>query len=107
MPTPIVHKAFTTRIPLAVLILLGIKTCENRSHLPVPSKGKCGMSCSKSSDEREYENFLRWCKKVFTEKVLSAIPSWDEVKDWRGKMVAVMDYDASMEQGDAIWDEGV
>ena len=106
MATRPFNRAFTTRIPLAVLIAMGIKEWENRSHLPSPTKGSCGMSCSKGSDESEYANFLDWCNSVFRDDVLKAIPSWNQVKNWRGKMVAVMDYEASEEQGLPIWNEG-
>lgn len=98
--------AFTTRLPLAVLIVMGIKVWENRSCLPVPHKGRCGMSVSKSSDEVEYRNFIEFTKRCFPKEVQDAIPKWEEVKDWRGKMIAVMDYEASETPGLPIWNEG-
>lgn len=106
MSARFIRRAFTTRIPLAVLIAMGIKEWENRSHLPSPTKGSCGMSCSKCSDESEYANFLCWCNSVFHDDVLKAIPSWNQVRGWRGKMVAVMDYEANEKQGLPIWNEG-
>lgn len=100
------HLAFTTRLPLAVLIVMGVKGWENRSCLPVPSKGKCGMSVSKSSDENEYQNFIDFTNRFSSKELQAAIPSWEQVEDWRGKMVAVMDYEASENAGLPVWDEG-
>lgn len=53
-----IHLTFTTRIPLAVMIVMGIKQWENRSAMPIPAKGRCAMTCSKSSEAREYANFI-------------------------------------------------
>lgn len=94
--------AFTTRIPLAVMI----KQWGNRSAMPSPACGQCGMTCSKSSDVREYANFLAWAKQVFPEEVFSVLPQWEQVADWRGKMIAVCDYNASYTPGPPIWNEG-
>lgn len=102
----VVHKAFTTRIPLAVMIVMGIKEWENRACLPVPTKGRCGMSCSKSSDAREYANFLAWARQVFRPEVFNALPRWERVEGWRGKMIAVCDYEAGETPGPAVWNEG-
>jgi hypothetical protein len=98
--------AFTTRIPLAVMIAMGIKQWENRSAMPEPSRGRCAMTCSKSSDEREYINFLAWAKQVFKPEAFNAIPTWAQVAPWRGKLVAVCDYEASTTPGPQIWNEG-
>ena len=99
--------AFTTRIPLAVMIVLGIKQWENRAAMPVPARGRCGMSCSKSSDEREYANFLAWAERVFKPEVVVALPMWSRVASWRGKLIAVCDYEASYTAPNPpIWDEG-
>jgi len=38
--------AFTCTGSYAILIMLGIKRVENRSVMPVPSKGRCAASCS-------------------------------------------------------------
>ena len=98
--------AFTTRIPLAVMIAMGIKQWENRSAMPFPMCSRCGMTCSKSSDAREYANFLAWAKQVFPTEIFSALPLWEHVADWRGKLVAVCDYNASYTPGPVIWNEG-
>lgn len=99
-------RAFTTRIPLAVMIVFGIKKWENRSQLPFPAKGVCGMSCSKGSDSREYANFLIWAKQVFRAEMFNRLPTWEQVEVWRGKMIATCEYDASEEAGLPIWNEG-
>lgn len=102
-----IELAFTTRIPLAVMIAMGIKQWENRAVMPSPQSGQCAMTCSKSSDEREYANFLAWAKQVFPERVLAALPVWEQVSDWRGKLVAACDYEASYTAPNPpIWDEG-
>ena len=98
--------AFTTRIPLAVMIAMGIKQWENRSAMPFPVCGRCAMTCSKASDSREYANFLAWAKQVFQADVYTALPQWEQVADWRGKLIAVCDYDASNIPGPQIWNEG-
>lgn len=99
--------AFTTRIPLAVMIAMGIKQWENRSSMPVPSCGRCAMSCSKSSDEREYESFLAWASATFPKELFEALPAWKTVSGWRGKIVAVCEYEASYQAPEPlVWDEG-
>ncbi len=98
--------AFTTRLPLAVLIALGIKDWENRSCCPLPNKGRCGMSVSKGSNESEYNRFLEFIRKHSSDRLADAIPTWDQVKSWRGKMIAEMDYEAGETPGPVIWNEG-
>ena len=98
--------AFTTRIPLAVMIAMGIKQWENRAMMPYPTSGKCGMTCSKSSDEREYTNFLVWAEHVFPAEVYVALPTWEQVAYWRGKLIATCNYNASYNPGPLIWNEG-
>ena len=98
--------AFTTRIPLAVMITMGIKQWENRSAMPYPTSGICAMTCSKSSNQQEYENFLLWGKSVFKEEVFATIPTWEKVSNWQGKLIALCDYNASYTPGPMIWNEG-
>ncbi len=90
-----IRLAFTTRIPLAVMIAMGVKQWENRSAMPTPAKGQCAMTCSRSSDEREYANFLLWAERVFKPDIIEAIPRWERVSSWRGMLVAVCDYEAT------------
>ena len=99
--------AFTTRIPLVVMIAMGIKQWENRAAMPEPAKGRCAMTCSKSSDAREYANFLVWAERAFKPAVCAALPAWEQVADWRGKLVAVCDYEASYTAPNPpVWNEG-
>ena len=77
-----IELAFTTRIPLAVMIAMGVKQWENRAAMPVPAKGRCAMTCSKSSDAREYANFLAWAKHVFKPEAFAALPAWEQVESW-------------------------
>ena len=103
---PDIRLAFTTRIPLAVMIAMGVKQWENRSAMPSPARGRCAMSCSKGSDAWEYANFLDWAERCFPAEVFAALPAWELVAPWRGMLVAVCDYEASLMPGPAIWNEG-
>ncbi len=55
-----ITSAFICTGPYAVLIMLGIKRVENRSAMPVPTKGRCAVGCSKSLCKEEYGDFLQW-----------------------------------------------
>ncbi len=99
--------AFTTRLPLAVMIAMGIKQWENRAAMPIPARGRCAMTCSKSSDAREYANFRAWAERAFKPTVCASLPAWEQVADWRGKLVAVCDYEASYTAPNPpVWNEG-
>ena len=86
--------AFTCTGPYAVLIMLGIKRVENRSMMPVPSKGRCAVGCSKSFCKEEYGNFVQWAAQVLPEEDFARIPAWCDVKEWPGKIVGACDYEA-------------
>ena len=86
--------AFTCTGPYAVLIMLGIKRVENRSAMPVPAKGRCAVSCSKSFCKEEYGNFLQWAAHALPEEEFERIPAWGDVKEWPGKIVGACDYEA-------------
>ncbi len=102
-----IELAFTTRIPLAVMIAMGLKQWENRNAMPSPAQGRCAMSCSKSSDEREYANFLAWSSRVFKPEVVAALPAWEQVSPWRGMVVAIGDYQATyVAPQPPLWNEG-
>ena len=112
-----ITSAFTCTGPYAVLILLGIKRVENRNAMPMPAKGRCAISCSKSFCREEYGEFVRWASRALTPEEFETIPAWDEVKDWPGKVVGCCDYEARG-RGDLVlgndgedavatqWDEG-
>ena len=88
-----IASAFTCTGPCAILILLGIKRVENRSAMPVPAKGRCAISCSKSFCREEYGEFVRWASRTLKPEEFETIPAWDEVKDWPGKVVGCCDYE--------------
>ena len=88
------------------MIAMGIKQWENRSAMPGPSKGRCAMTCSKSSDAREYQMFRMWAESVFPREICVSIPPWEEMSSLRGKLVAVCDYEAGYTPGPKVWDEG-
>ena len=89
-----ITSAFTCTGPYAILILLGLKRVENRSAMPVPAKGRCAISCSKSFCREEYGEFVRWASRTLKPEEFETIPAWDEVKDWPGKVVGCCDYEA-------------
>ncbi len=89
-----ITSAFTCIGPYAVLIMLGIKHVENRSAMPVPAKGRCAVSCSKSFCKEEYGNFLQWAAHALPEEDFERIPAWGDVKEWPGKIVGACDYEA-------------
>ena len=89
------------------MIAMGIKQWENRSAMPIPVMGRCAMTCSKSSDAREYVNFLGWAERAFKPEAFASLPRWNEVSGWRGMLVAVCDYEASCTAPNPpIWNEG-
>ena len=88
-----ITSAFTCTGPYAVLIMLGIKHVENRSVMPVPTKGRCAVSCSKSFCKEEYGNFLQWAAHALPEEEFERIPAWGDVKEWPGKIVGACDYE--------------
>ena len=108
--------AFTCTGPYAVLIMLGIKRVENRSMMPVPEKGRCAVSCSKSFCKEEYGNFIQWAAHALPLEDFELIPAWSDVKEWPGKVVGTCEYAARTRGSASIpavagrppfqWDEG-
>ena len=48
-----------------------------------------------------------WAERAFKPVACAALPSWDQMSDWRGKLVAVCDYEASYNAPNPpIWNEG-
>ena len=103
-----IASAFTCTGPYAILILLGLKRVENRSAKPVPAKGRCAISCSKSFCKEEYGEFVRWASWALKPEEFETIPAWDDVKDWPGKVVGCCDYSLRGRDAPAPkeWDEG-
>ena len=99
-------QAFTTRLPLAVMIACGIKQWENRNAMPMPSKGICAMTVSRSSSAIEYEGFIAWAYKALSPELANLLPLWEQISNLRGKLIAICDYDASYTPGPLIWNEG-
>ena len=87
-----ITSAFTCTGPYAILILLGIKRVENRNAMPMPVKGRCAISCSKSFSREEYGEFVWWASRVLKPEEFETIPAWNDVKDWPGKVVGCCDY---------------
>ena len=89
-----IYNAFTCTGAYAILILYGIKRTENRSMLPEPREGRAAISCSKSFCKEEYGRLIAWASINLSPKDFEKLPSWREVKDWPGKIIAVCDYKA-------------
>ena len=112
-----ITNAFTCTGPYAILILLGIKRSENRNQLPVPEKGRCAISCSKTFSKEEYGSFVQWASRNLTTEEFVTIPSWNDVCEWPGKIIGACDY-TSRKRNDLVltggdgrvgkddWDEG-
>lgn len=112
-----ITNAFTCTGPYAILILLGIKRSENRNRLPVPEKGRCAISCSKTFSKEKYGSFVQWASRNLTTEEFVTIPSWNDVCEWPGKIIGACDYtsrrrnDLVLTGGDGRgekdnWDEG-
>lgn len=87
--------AFTCTGPYAMLILSGVKRVENRSAMPVPREGRCAISVSKKFSVKEYEDFIAWANKTFgLAWCMTNLWGWNDVKAWRGCLVATADYKA-------------
>ena len=102
-----VTSAFTCTGPYAILIMLGVKRVENRNVMPVPEKGRCAVSCSKSFSKEEFGRFVQWASANLAAEDFERLPSWGDVKDWPGKIVGACDYAVrtQAEPGEP-WDEG-
>ena len=99
--------AFTCTGSYAILVMLGIKRVENRNVMPMPEKGRCAVSCSKSFCKEEFGRFVQWASANLAAEDFERLPSWGDVKDWPGKIVGACDYAARMqsEPGEP-WNEG-
>ena len=99
--------AFTCTGPYAILIMMGIKKVENRNAMPVPAKGRCAVSCSKSFCKEEFGRCVAWAAENLPEEDFARLPSWGDVKDWPGKLVGACDYAVrtQTESGEP-WNEG-
>ena len=110
-----ITSAFTCTGPYAILIMMGVKKVENRNAMPVPAKGRCAVSCSKSFCKEEFGEFVRWAARALKPEDFEMIPAWGDVKDWPGKVVGCCDYEATRRIGTTLngrdarstkWDEG-
>ena len=108
-----ITSAFTCTGPYAILIMMGVKRVENRSAMPVPAKGRCAVSCSKSFCKEEFGRFVAWAAENLPEEDFARLPTWGDVKDWPGKVVGCCDYEGTVSApaaessgGTVLWDEG-
>lgn len=107
--------AITCTGPFAVLIMLGVKRVENRCDRPVPVKGRCAVSCSKSFCKEEYGAFVQWASRALSAADFARLPAWADVSGWPGKIVGCCDYavrgrnDLVLDGGSVRcdWDEGL
>lgn len=84
--------AFTCTGAYAILIMTGLKRVENRSAFPTPDRGRCAVSVSKKFCLGEYDNLMSWLKDKVSNEVYAAMPSWDAVSNWPGRIVGTIDY---------------
>lgn len=99
---PIVN-AFTCTGAYAALIMSGLKRVENRSCLPVPTRGRCAMSVSKKFCHTEYDGVRSWLARFNGDRIDKILPPWDIAQKWPGHIIAVMDYDTIEEREDDEW----
>lgn len=92
-----ISRAFTCTGPYAILIAYGLKVAENRSHYPSPAQGRCAMSVSRRFNRAEWQNFMLWASKAMPPEMFASLPSWEIVSSWPGKIVATMDYEATID----------
>lgn len=88
------ENAFTCTGAYAMLIMCGLKCVENRSAMPTPRRGRCAMSVSRRFCRREYDALCAWLDSVSDGKATALIPPWEDVREWPGHVVGVMDYEA-------------
>jgi len=87
-----ITNAFTCTGAYAILIMTGLKRVENRSAFPSPDRGRCAVSVSKKFCRDEYDNLMLWLKDKVPNEVYATMPSWEDVKNWPGRIVGTIDY---------------
>ena len=93
---------------------MGLKHIENRASIPSPEKGRCAVSVSKKFCRGEYEYFLRWMHTHASSKVIQALPAWEDIQSWPGKIIGTIDYEVVEPKTSSaeilaecqVWDEG-
>lgn len=58
------------------------------------AEGRAAISCSKSFCKEEFGRLIAWASVNLQPEDFEKLPSWREVKDWPGKIIAVCDYKA-------------
>ena len=102
-----IARAFTCTGSYAILVMLGIKRVENRNVMPMPVKGRCAVSCSKSFCKEEFGRFVQWASANLAAEDFERLPSWGDVKEWPGKIVGACDYAArTQHEPGEPWNEG-
>lgn len=91
-----ITNAFTCSGAYSLLIMTGLKRVENRSAFPFPARGRCAVSVSKKFCRGEYDNLMTWLQGKVPDEVHAAMPTWDDVKAWPGRIVGTIDYWAKM-----------
>ena len=98
-----------------MMILAGVKSVENRCGMSVERQGRCAISVSKGFSSGEYARFIAWANETFgVWWCVNNLWDWNEVREWRGKVVATCDYEAVAKIPDepkwkkqcAFWNEG-
>lgn len=92
--------ALSIRQPWAWLIINGGKDIENRNW-KTPFRGTCLIHASKSGNKAEYEYALDYLAKLRLDRIISAIPSIDQLD--RGGIVGSVDIIDCVENSASPW----
>ena len=67
---------------------------DGESQYAAGAEGRAAISCSKSFCKEQYGMFMAMAAHKLSDEDFEKLPSWCEVKDWPGKIIAVCDYKA-------------
>ena len=101
--TGLIH-AFTVKPMMGWLIMNGVKDVENRSKGVNPPKGTCAVSYSKGYTPDEYEGDIEYLRDEIGlgARKIKSLPSYEELKQFCGKVVGVVDYEVA-EESSSRW----
>ena len=92
--------AFTVKWVWAWLIMKGVKDIENRRYGPVVPKGTCAVTFSKANSRALYDA----CLEALYEDEVVLVPPYEELKQYAGKVVGVVDYEVLGATNSHWWD---
>ena len=103
-----IELAFTVKPLWGWLIMQGIKDVENRAHGVNPPRGTCAVTFSKVYSRGEYEDCLACLRDSmgYSVKKLKALPTYEELAEFRGKLVGIVDYEVAPTSGSKWYQSG-